>query len=465
MSHIFISYSKKDIDQARYVRTNLQKMSISTWMDEERLETGDEWIKSIKNAIKSANAVIVLMSHNSEESTWVNREIQYAEDLKKPIYPILINGQPFFRLRDLQYETIEFNSDNPLSNRFLAKLRNIFSTTRNSVKLYIKRGDVLQVHSDVLVLKYAQSFYGADLAVARHLKESNIRIDVSQIVDKGYLLLDTKGAMNVKYILFISTRNLHSFDYTDVRSFVSQALQILQMELSSVKSVTFTIHGVNIGLDESETLRAQLGGILDALEQTRFNYLNEINIVEVNPNRCAYLKDIARSYLGEINLAHEVTEDFDHYYLLEPEVISTEKIEDKEVKVPSIVTFFPMEETLADFYHYGILRPAGMQGFICENLGLSINLNNAEEVEKLNRFIERSKLALVYVSDVNFSLSLAFQLGMAYGKGKSIVYITNQKLGDISTIRFTSDIQLIHYVRISDLETAILQLLKSLDND
>ncbi len=46
----------------------------------------------IEKAIVGAGAVVVLLSPNSKKSPWVRREIGYAEDNGKRIFPILVAG-------------------------------------------------------------------------------------------------------------------------------------------------------------------------------------------------------------------------------------------------------------------------------------------------------------------------------------------------------------------------------------
>jgi hypothetical protein len=56
--------------------------------------------------IDTCAAFIVIMSPDAEQSSWVNREIGQAEANAKPIYPLLLGGDVFFRLNDLQFETV-----------------------------------------------------------------------------------------------------------------------------------------------------------------------------------------------------------------------------------------------------------------------------------------------------------------------------------------------------------------------
>src|SRR3954464_15745543 len=61
------------------------------------------------------------MSERSNDANWVDREIDLAEDQKKPIAPLLLGGRPFFRLRHLQYEDVRDRS--MPGDEFIAGLR------------------------------------------------------------------------------------------------------------------------------------------------------------------------------------------------------------------------------------------------------------------------------------------------------------------------------------------------------
>ncbi|MBN2305163.1 MAG: TIR domain-containing protein [Anaerolineae bacterium] len=103
MSHIFISYSKKDIQFARHLRGLLQDHGFKVWMDETKLVPSDEWWPTIEKNIETSSAFIVIMSPRSHQSRWVTRELLYAENLDKPICPVLLEGIGWSRLAEKQY--------------------------------------------------------------------------------------------------------------------------------------------------------------------------------------------------------------------------------------------------------------------------------------------------------------------------------------------------------------------------
>ncbi len=75
------------------VQDALRDAGLSVWTDE-GLELGREsWQDAIAEALKQAHAMVVLLSPNAAQSTWVKNEIGFAQTLNKRIFPVLIVGE------------------------------------------------------------------------------------------------------------------------------------------------------------------------------------------------------------------------------------------------------------------------------------------------------------------------------------------------------------------------------------
>jgi hypothetical protein len=89
---LFLSYSRKDLAAVRQVQEVLRTAGLSVWTDE-WLEPGTQnWQNAITEAVNQAQAMVVLLSPNSAQSTWVKNEITFAQVRKKHIFPVLILG-------------------------------------------------------------------------------------------------------------------------------------------------------------------------------------------------------------------------------------------------------------------------------------------------------------------------------------------------------------------------------------
>ncbi|MCA9908471.1 MAG: TIR domain-containing protein, partial [Anaerolineae bacterium] len=100
--HIFISYGREDQDYARQLAGHIEKSGFQVWIDD-RIDYGDRWFKEIEDAICASGAFVIVMTPDSNESEWVNREILLARREKKPIFPLLLRGREFGMLIDVQY--------------------------------------------------------------------------------------------------------------------------------------------------------------------------------------------------------------------------------------------------------------------------------------------------------------------------------------------------------------------------
>ncbi len=87
---VFISYSRKDIHFARRLAGDLEQAGFDVWWDISDLKGGDDWVRFIPAAITSSQYFVVLLSPNSVQSEWVEKEYSYAIRLRKKIIPAMI---------------------------------------------------------------------------------------------------------------------------------------------------------------------------------------------------------------------------------------------------------------------------------------------------------------------------------------------------------------------------------------
>jgi len=109
MGYIFISYSHKDKDYVHKLHEALQKEGFDAWIDD-RIDYGDEWMKVIQKHIDESDAFVIVMSKNSFESDMVQNETARARDKKKPIFPILLDGENWLIVQAKQYVDVSDGS-------------------------------------------------------------------------------------------------------------------------------------------------------------------------------------------------------------------------------------------------------------------------------------------------------------------------------------------------------------------
>ena len=102
MGHIFISYSHKDKEYVEKLAQKLIYEGFKVWIDH-RIDYGSAWTNEIEQAINTCDAFIVAMSESSSQSAWVQREVIHAEKRKKPFFPLLLSGEAWFSLGNIQH--------------------------------------------------------------------------------------------------------------------------------------------------------------------------------------------------------------------------------------------------------------------------------------------------------------------------------------------------------------------------
>jgi WD40 repeat protein len=90
MSHIFISYSRRDLDFAQKIVDALAAKDLDTWIDWKSIPKGEDWQQEIYRGIEEADAFLFLVSLDSVTSGPCNGEIAHAVKNGKRILPIFI---------------------------------------------------------------------------------------------------------------------------------------------------------------------------------------------------------------------------------------------------------------------------------------------------------------------------------------------------------------------------------------
>lgn len=117
---VFISYSREDSGFAGQLARHLRNMGADAFFDIDTIDYGSRFETVIRSAIEASRAFVLLMTPASEQSKWVTRERLFAEECGLPVFPLLVDGDVFFGLRDIHYEDVR-HSGWP-SDRFFAVL-------------------------------------------------------------------------------------------------------------------------------------------------------------------------------------------------------------------------------------------------------------------------------------------------------------------------------------------------------
>jgi hypothetical protein len=106
MASVFLSYDRDDVDRARHFAHALQKAGHQVWWDL-HVRGGAQFSKVIEEALKAADAIVVLWSKNSIESPWVRDEAAAGRDSGR-LVPVTIDGtEPPLGFR--QFQTMDLS--------------------------------------------------------------------------------------------------------------------------------------------------------------------------------------------------------------------------------------------------------------------------------------------------------------------------------------------------------------------
>ena len=106
MANVFLSYDREDIGRAKPIAGILENAGHSVWWDW-HIKGGAQYSKEIEEALKRAEAIVVLWSEHAVESAWVRDEAATGRDSGRLI-PVLLDGtQPPLGFR--QYQAIDLS--------------------------------------------------------------------------------------------------------------------------------------------------------------------------------------------------------------------------------------------------------------------------------------------------------------------------------------------------------------------
>ncbi len=310
-----------------------------------------------------------------------------------------------------------------------------------TITFTIREGDITTFDADVIALKYANNFYGADAVVASRFIETGKLPSMDQLrVKEGkFKIWDGDRVVSAKQILFVATPPPRGFTYDAISEFAVKSLDILKAQ-PDVRHLASTIHGVGFGLDEIDAVIAQIAGYLTALNSGTFPpNLERITIVERSAPRVKRLRQVMESRFASeygstpladewgyaIELAdREMTRSIAPTLDNEPAAIEreAEKIEAKQ----HVFVAMPFKPEYEDLYYYAIqstIRAAGLQAHRIDQAAFSGDI-----FEQIKYQIETSAAVIAVLNGANANVFL--ELGYAMGLKIPVILIVD-KIDDL----------------------------------
>jgi hypothetical protein len=89
MSHVFLSYSRRDQAFVDRLIAELEREHLDVWIDREDIPGGAEWEATITRAVKECAILVVVLSPEAAASEYVPKELSLADKFGRPVVPVL----------------------------------------------------------------------------------------------------------------------------------------------------------------------------------------------------------------------------------------------------------------------------------------------------------------------------------------------------------------------------------------
>ena len=90
---VFISYSRRDLQQVIEIRDELKEVSqVDSWIDLKGIESGEQFVNVIIKAIEEAKVVLFMISETSMRSEYTKKEVMYAKNIGKKVVPVILDN-------------------------------------------------------------------------------------------------------------------------------------------------------------------------------------------------------------------------------------------------------------------------------------------------------------------------------------------------------------------------------------
>ena len=135
---VFISYSSRDTQIIKKILAEMEKAGIAYWKAPEMIPAGSNYAREIPRAIEKCEVFVLMISEYSQESIWVEKEIDCAINARKTIVPLNLSGVPLtemFRFYLNNVQTIMYSeNEEQAMQQFLDRLKSLVYVDPEKVK-------------------------------------------------------------------------------------------------------------------------------------------------------------------------------------------------------------------------------------------------------------------------------------------------------------------------------------------
>ena len=140
---VFISYCSKNRRYIEKMTQMLDKMGITYWIAPDMIPAGSNYAREIPGAIRQCEVFLLVLSKESQQSIWVEKEIDSAINYRRTIVPFQIDDEPLsemFRFYLNNVQTIYcVNRPKEAIEELKDRLRNLLDIPRDISSPEIKK--------------------------------------------------------------------------------------------------------------------------------------------------------------------------------------------------------------------------------------------------------------------------------------------------------------------------------------
>ena len=336
----------------------------------------------------------------------------------------------------------------------------------------IVQDDIAAVDVDVVALKYAQAFYGADLWMSTKLIDLGMPKERLQPKNGEYALIESRGAIHAPDVLFVGTPHLRHFGYEQISEFCTRTLAVLARERPRVRSVALTLHGVGFGLDETASFQSELAGLNDSWASGDVPPgLETVILVERSARRVERLEQVLAQYIARASNGQMLaTSDRRVATLVRPATASAThdrphtpaSPDDLGASRPTTAqahafVAMPFSETMEDIFYFGVQNPVHGAGLLCERMDHVAF--TGEIIDQMKRRIETASVVVAILTGGNPNVYL--EVGYAWGKGVPAILVASS----VDELAFdVKGSRCLTYTSIRDLEQKLGNELRALQS-
>jgi hypothetical protein len=314
----------------------------------------------------------------------------------------------------------------------------------------VQAGDVTEVPSDLLLLKFAQNFYGADQTVASRLVADGVcRQAELRRAPGDFVCLETNATIAPQRVMFLGAPPLRSFNYGEMEVFARRAIEIVADLDLPVRTVTTTVHGTGYGLDGGESLERLVRGFRTGLANHPSVRIETITFLTLRQREermlSAALESVAADQAVPAPAARAAdgtrprrvpaarpTSRGSVARRSDAPVVASRGI--SAVSKRRVFVAMPFAEEFQNVYEFGIYPAVRNCGYICERVDEAHFTGDI--LGRIRASIESSALIVADLTEARPNVYL--EVGYAWGRGIPVICVARkgEKLHfDVSTHR------------------------------